>query len=127
MTKGKTRLILLIAIVVLALGGLGLAINAGGSDQLDLPPVQASAAKPDLSSPPSATDAPSNVASPESSPVPEAAAETTLDPDVAEVPLPHEAVAVAPAPQEAQEVVEIEPDPDYEDAYAMLESPPGAG
>jgi hypothetical protein len=116
MTKGKTRLILLIAIVVLALGGLGLAINAGGSDQLDLPPVQASAAKPDLSSPPSATDAPSNVASPESSPVPEAAAETTLDPDVAEVPLPHEAVAVAPAPQEAQEVVEIEPDPDYEDA-----------
>ena len=44
MTKGKTRLILLIAIVVLALGGLGLAINAGGSDQLDLPQIQANSA-----------------------------------------------------------------------------------
>ena len=49
MTKGKTRLILLIAVVVLAMGGLGLAINAGGSDRLDPPPVQASAAKTELS------------------------------------------------------------------------------
>ena len=58
MTKGKTRLILFIAVVVLALGGLGLAINAGGSYQLDPPPPQASAAKTDLSSPPSSADAP---------------------------------------------------------------------
>jgi len=112
MTKGKTRLILFIAVVVLALGGLGLAITGGGSDQLDPPPVQASAAKTDLSSPPSSADAPSKVAASELSPVPEATADTTLDLDVAEVPLPYD--AVSPTVREAKEVVEIDPDPNYE-------------
>ena len=131
MTKGKTALMFSMAVGVLALGGIALAFNAGGSDELVPLQVTASTAKTGSPTPTPGTDAPSTdpapvqvstaeTGSPSPTPAADAAgtdaalAGTTRDPDAANQPLPHE--AIAPVPQEAKAVVKIEPDPDYEAA-----------